>query len=303
MTLTVGAAVWFAARLPNVPDRLVPYAHGVLVSSAVWMLYMLMVQSGGIANQQVGVMAEEWTAQQLRPAQRAGWHVVHDVAMQYGNLDHALIGPGGVLAVETKYRYDWTSVTTEDLELMARQARQEARSLSFRIGMRGRGVTPIVAVWNGRTSGVLESEFDHGGVRFCPARSISAVIAELPVISDAGEISDRFARLSDYVTIREVGLLAERGPAPRTLSEIHDDVTAAILTFCGVLLAMAMLASVRPVGAWSGLFGLVAVIASLVLRRRYAASSRIRLCTTVTTATAVGLIGAALIVLSLALAR
>ena len=31
-----------------------------------------------------------------------GWHVVHDASMGRGNVDHILIGPGGVFTVETK---------------------------------------------------------------------------------------------------------------------------------------------------------------------------------------------------------
>src|SRR5690606_9191861 len=136
-----------AARLPYVPARIVPYTHGAVAISTGWMIYVLMVQSGGIAAQQVGVMAEEWTAQRLRSLRRAGWHIVHDVAMEFGNLDHALIGPGGVLAIETKYRSDWSSVTAADIGGMAQQAINQARDLSFRLGMKGRGVTPIVVVW------------------------------------------------------------------------------------------------------------------------------------------------------------
>lgn len=300
-TLAAGVAVWFATTLPSVPGGIVPYVHGALVISAVWMIYVLMVQSGGIVSQQVGVMAEEWTAQALKSLQREGWHIVHDVAMEFGNLDHALIGPGGTLAIETKYRSDWSSVTTAELDRMARQALDQARRLSFRIGLKGRGVVPMVVVWTSGTSGVLESEFDHAGVRFCPARNLRSAIADLPPAVTGTEIDERFARLSDYVANREIGLAAERGPAPRTLGAIHDDVIAASLTFCAVFSAMVFVASVRPVGAWAALIGLAVVTTSLVARRRFTKSMRVRVCATVAAATALGLIAAGVIVVSVVL--
>jgi hypothetical protein len=301
VSLTVGLGAWFAATLPYVPDGIVPYIHGAVAISTVWMIYLLMVQSGGIVSQQVGVMAEEWTAQALRSLQRGGWHIVHDVPMEFDNVDHALIGPGGVLAIETKYRSDWASVTAADVDRMAQQAIKEARDLSFRIGMKGRCVTPIVVVWTSGTSGVLESAFEHDGVKFCPARDLRAAIAGFPTIANAIEIQDRFAQLNAYVVNREIGLAAERGPAPRTMSEIHGDVTAASLTFCAVLIAMLPAASVRPVGLWAALVGSAVATTSLAVRRRYADSIRVRLCATVATATAIGLIATGLILVLVAL--
>lgn len=33
-----------------------------------------------------------------------GWHVIHDVSFGRGNIDHILVGPGGVFTIETKSR-------------------------------------------------------------------------------------------------------------------------------------------------------------------------------------------------------
>src|ERR1700759_1070907 len=30
------------------------------------------------------------------------WHVLHDVSLGHGNIDHVLVGPGGTFTVETK---------------------------------------------------------------------------------------------------------------------------------------------------------------------------------------------------------
>jgi hypothetical protein len=31
-----------------------------------------------------------------------GWHAIHDVSLGHGNVDHVLIGPGGIFSIETK---------------------------------------------------------------------------------------------------------------------------------------------------------------------------------------------------------
>ena len=49
---------------------------------------------GGEGEEQVGGLLEGLAGQ--------GWHVVHDASLGRGNVDHILIGPGGVFTVETK---------------------------------------------------------------------------------------------------------------------------------------------------------------------------------------------------------
>jgi hypothetical protein len=49
---------------------------------------------GAKGEEQVGGLLEGLVGQ--------GWHVVHDASLGRGNVDHILIGPGGVFTVETK---------------------------------------------------------------------------------------------------------------------------------------------------------------------------------------------------------
>ena len=52
----------------------------------------------------MGTAGEVWTAQELRRLRRKGWHLVNGVQREYrGDIDHILVGPGGVLVVETKW--------------------------------------------------------------------------------------------------------------------------------------------------------------------------------------------------------
>jgi Nuclease-related domain len=49
-----------------------------------------------------GARGEEHVGQLLEGLSERGWHVVHDASFGRGNVDHILIGPGGVFTVETK---------------------------------------------------------------------------------------------------------------------------------------------------------------------------------------------------------
>jgi Nuclease-related domain len=49
-----------------------------------------------------GAEGERKTAKELKPLLQAGFHVVHDVQLRYGNYDHVVVGPSGVFLLETK---------------------------------------------------------------------------------------------------------------------------------------------------------------------------------------------------------
>lgn len=49
-----------------------------------------------------GADGERWTAKQLRPLERAGWVVAHDLQARFGNVDHFAVGPGGVFLLDSK---------------------------------------------------------------------------------------------------------------------------------------------------------------------------------------------------------
>jgi hypothetical protein len=55
---------------------------------------------------------ERATAKELRKLRPAGWSTRHDLADKYGNLDHVVIGPGGVFLVDSKNL--WGTIAIED---------------------------------------------------------------------------------------------------------------------------------------------------------------------------------------------
>ncbi len=55
-----------------------------------------------IAHWNEGAEGERKTAKALKPLERSGLHLVHDVQSRYGNYDHIAVGRGGVFLLETK---------------------------------------------------------------------------------------------------------------------------------------------------------------------------------------------------------
>lgn len=49
-----------------------------------------------------GAEGERKTEKAVKPLERAGWRIVHDVQERYGNYDHVAVGRAGVFLLETK---------------------------------------------------------------------------------------------------------------------------------------------------------------------------------------------------------
>ena len=54
----------------------------------------------GTAATAMGETAEQWTASELRPLRKRGWFVVNHFLLRRHDIDHVLVGPNGVVAVE-----------------------------------------------------------------------------------------------------------------------------------------------------------------------------------------------------------
>jgi len=142
------------------------------VGAVCTVLYLLTLDGG--RNLRDGAEAERWTATALKPLRRRGWRVLHDIALDSRNIDHALIGSRGAVAVETKW-------TTDPLEVDASGVRktglngksyphnapvQDARrhACDLRLLLRAGGVRtrvlPVLVLWGARVAHI------EGGARW-----------------------------------------------------------------------------------------------------------------------------------------
>jgi Nuclease-related domain len=136
-----------------------------------------------------GAVGERRTARLLAPLERHGWAVLHDLAIpgSAANIDHLVIGPGGVLVIDTKrYRgrlwLDGYGMLWHGRHLLVsavRRTRWEADQADEVLGIADLQVAAIVAVHGASVPwGALRSE----GVAVVPARRLPDLLCALPPV-------------------------------------------------------------------------------------------------------------------------
>jgi hypothetical protein len=75
-----------------------------------------------------GAEGEEHVGRMLDAMREHGWQPLHDVSFGRGNIDHVLIGPGGLFTIETKSHPGRINVATID-SAMLKQAYAQRKAL------------------------------------------------------------------------------------------------------------------------------------------------------------------------------
>jgi hypothetical protein len=151
-----------------------------------------------------GAAGERRTARLLSPLERQGWAVLHDLAIPGGraNIDHVVIGPGGVFVIDSKqYRgrlqHDssgrlWhgrypLAPALQAVEFEADQAAQILTDPDV--------VVPIVAVHGAQ---VPWGKVVVDGIPVVPARRLPSMLRGLPAVLGP----ERVAWLADRARLR-----------------------------------------------------------------------------------------------------
>jgi hypothetical protein len=84
---------------------------GVLAAGVPALLFHVIVLASGSTPYLVGDLGEQWTHDEIKTLQKSGWRIVHQLVFRAGSdIDTVLVGPGGVVVLETKFSNDgWTS--------------------------------------------------------------------------------------------------------------------------------------------------------------------------------------------------
>jgi hypothetical protein len=109
-----------------------------------------------------------------------GWHVLHDVSLGRGNIDHVLVGPAGVFTIETKSHRGNFRIDHLDPHMIS-QAYAEKKILEKVSGLR---VTPLLVF---SRAFLVESPVAHvRGVTVLPARMLAGHLRrQRPVLGEA----------------------------------------------------------------------------------------------------------------------
>jgi hypothetical protein len=151
-----------------------------------------------------GAAGERRTARLLNPLERHGWAVLHDLAIpaSQANLDHLVIGPGGVFVIDSKqYRgrlqldssgrlWHGRHPLTPTLRAVSFEADRAAQVLAD-----PQVVVPIVAVHGAQVPwGKVVTE----GVPVVPARRLPSMLRALPAVLGP----ERVVGLADQARVR-----------------------------------------------------------------------------------------------------
>lgn len=85
-------------------------ALGTSLAEVAGALVVLVVIQTGTGPTMAGELAEQWTAQELRPLLKHGYRLANHVDVDVrGDADHVLVGPGGLYVLETTWSAtEWT---------------------------------------------------------------------------------------------------------------------------------------------------------------------------------------------------
>jgi hypothetical protein len=152
-----------------------------------------------------GAAGERRTSRLLAPLERRGWAVLHDLAIPgtQANIDHLVIGPGGVLVVDSKQyrgrlRLDGYGMVWHGRHLLVSALRKvlwQADQADEVLGVADVQVAAVVAIHGTSVPwGCLQAD----GVTIVPARRVPDLLQALPPVLGP----ERVAWLADRARLR-----------------------------------------------------------------------------------------------------
>ena len=235
----------------------------------------------------LGCSARNGRPANSRSSASSGWRFVNHVMLDYGDVDHAVFGPSGFFAIDTKYRSDW-SMAERDLERLAAAARTQARKLQMRLGVKTPKVQPVVAMWGPRLADSYDDSFERDGVWFCPGKNLVDDLRELPTTTDTEVVEEAYSALDRYVERRDIGEQRELGEPVRSVSDHINDLAIAAIAMGASLLGIVLPTRIPPEGVWSVVTALLIITVSATVRRRLDSNLRAQQVTTATITTSAG---------------
>jgi hypothetical protein len=152
-----------------------------------------------------GAAGEQRTARLLDPLERQGWAILHDLAVSgsQANIDHLVIGPGGVFVVDSKQYRGRLQLDPSGrlwhgrypLALALRAVSFEADQAAQVLPDPGVVVLPIVAVHGAQ---VPWGKVVIDGVPVVPARRLPSMLRQLPAVLGP----ERVAVLANQARVR-----------------------------------------------------------------------------------------------------
>jgi hypothetical protein len=170
-----------------------------------------------------GAAGEEQVGATLEQLSTDGWRIVHDASFGRGNVDHILIGPGGVFTIETKSHPGPIRVGRVHGATLA-QALSQQKLVASVTGGEVEALLVYSRAWVDRPLRRRK------GVRIVPARMLIGYLSERRPVLQEAEIDALYSKLANALmaTHRHPGSrLSSRQPCPSPPSQRHRRVRPA----------------------------------------------------------------------------
>jgi hypothetical protein len=171
----------------------------------------------GLHARGIGVDAEQFTSQVLRKLDRRRWVVIDHVAFDVHDIDHVVVGPGRVFAVETKWRS--SPVERAERAQFAARATKHAEKLGRLLRSEGApaAVTPLLVIWGPGSHAMTKTVEEINGVKIVAGPSSKTWLPRLESSGSGIALNFPVIRaLESYVERRDAylernGHASERG--------------------------------------------------------------------------------------------
>lgn len=151
--LALIVAVCAVPVLVGAPPYEAGFTHGFFLAAGFGALVFGFTFHGDGAYLLAGNLGEDATIEELVAAKKAGriWSAVNNVEARGRDVDHVVLSPSGVLALESKFRFKgadarWLAWATAQAHQAARTARLvlQSKDVAYRTEVR-----PVLVVWGG----------------------------------------------------------------------------------------------------------------------------------------------------------
>ena len=259
----------FSTFVLFVPERFRSFALGAWLAAVAGVVVHLVVVYSGSATFLVGDLGEQWTHDELRHLAGRSWKIVHRVLFRAAeDIDHVLIGPGGVVVVETKWSADdWRSRRMRPrIADAAAQVQENARvmKLVLRSVLGDAPVRSIVALWPGDPELLREHIGDTVVMGGQELRQWVESLPENELSPDA--ITRAWSVVAEHLARRDAADVLRLGPPPASPWQAIQQAAEAVSGFVLGAYAGATVVSWLPT-PWLVAIGLAPAVIAWRFRR------------------------------------
>jgi hypothetical protein len=164
----------------------------LLVSMFVISRYVLPL----VERRDRGAQGEEHVGGVLNDLVSGNWHVLHDATLGHGNVDHIVLGPGGIFTIETKSHPGPIRVGRIHGATL-QQAAAHAAALAQTTGLHAEPMIVYSRAWIDRPGARRK------GVRVLPARMLVTHLHRRGAVLTAAEVARAYDLVADALLRQE----------------------------------------------------------------------------------------------------